>query len=41
MAIAQEEIFGPVLTAIPFKDEEEALALAIDVQYASLHTSDE
>jgi 5-carboxymethyl-2-hydroxymuconic-semialdehyde dehydrogenase len=33
MRIAQEEIFGPVLTAIPFKDEEEALALANDVQY--------
>jgi 5-carboxymethyl-2-hydroxymuconic-semialdehyde dehydrogenase len=33
MRIAQEEIFGPVLTAIPFKDETEALALANDVQY--------
>ncbi|MDA0240708.1 MAG: 5-carboxymethyl-2-hydroxymuconate semialdehyde dehydrogenase, partial [Proteobacteria bacterium] len=33
MRIAQEEIFGPVLTAIPFKDEEEALAVANDVQY--------
>ena len=33
MRIAQEEIFGPVLTAIPFKDEDEALALANDVQY--------
>ena len=33
MAIAQEEIFGPVLTAIPFKDEDDALALANDVQY--------
>ncbi|WP_434730245.1 5-carboxymethyl-2-hydroxymuconate semialdehyde dehydrogenase [Rhizobium binae] len=33
MRIAQEEIFGPVLTAIPFKDEAEALALANDVQY--------
>ncbi len=33
MRIAQEEIFGPVLTAIPFKDEAEALALANDVDY--------
>ncbi|ARM92144.1 5-carboxymethyl-2-hydroxymuconate semialdehyde dehydrogenase protein (plasmid) [Rhizobium sp. CIAT894] len=33
MRIAQEEIFGPVLTAIPFKDEADALALANDVQY--------
>lgn len=33
MRIAQEEIFGPVLTAIPFRDREEALALANDVQY--------
>ncbi|MBI4046144.1 MAG: 5-carboxymethyl-2-hydroxymuconate semialdehyde dehydrogenase [Devosia nanyangense] len=33
MRIAQEEIFGPVLSAIPFKDEAEALAIANDVQY--------
>ena len=33
MRIAQEEIFGPVLTAIPFKDEAEALQLANDVDY--------
>lgn len=33
MRIAQEEIFGPVLTAIPFKDEAEAIALANDVDY--------
>jgi 5-carboxymethyl-2-hydroxymuconic-semialdehyde dehydrogenase len=33
MRIAQEEIFGPVLTMIPFQDEEEALAIANDVRY--------
>ena len=33
MRVAQEEIFGPVLTAIPFDDEAEALALANDVRY--------
>ena len=33
MRIAQEEIFGPVLTAIQFEDEDEALTLANDVRY--------
>ncbi len=33
MKIAQEEIFGPVLTMIPFADEKEALAIANDVRY--------
>ncbi|MBO9443750.1 5-carboxymethyl-2-hydroxymuconate semialdehyde dehydrogenase [Phaeobacter italicus] len=33
MTIAQEEIFGPVLTSIRFKDEDEALSLANDTQY--------
>jgi len=33
MRIAQEEIFGPVLVVIPFKDDEEALRIANDVQY--------
>lgn len=33
MRIAQEEIFGPVLTAIPFDDEADALAKANDVKY--------
>lgn len=33
MRIAQEEIFGPVLTAIPFNDEEDAIAKANDVDY--------
>ncbi len=33
MRIAQEEIFGPVLTAIPFENEEEALQIANDTKY--------
>ncbi len=33
MRIAQEEIFGPVLTAIPFKDEAQAVQAANDVDY--------
>jgi len=33
MRIAQEEIFGPVLTSIRFKDEDEALQIANDVDY--------
>ncbi len=33
MRVAQEEIFGPVLTVIPFADEAEALRLANDVRY--------
>ncbi len=33
MRVAQEEIFGPVLTVIPFKDEAEAITLANGVDY--------
>ena len=33
MTIAREEIFGPVITAIPFRDEEEAIALGNDSDY--------
>ncbi|MBV8217756.1 MAG: aldehyde dehydrogenase [Solirubrobacterales bacterium] len=33
MRIAQEEIFGPVLTVIPFDDVEEAVEIANDTQY--------
>jgi acyl-CoA reductase-like NAD-dependent aldehyde dehydrogenase len=33
MRIAQEEIFGPVLSVIPFTDEDEAIAIAKDTVY--------
>jgi aldehyde dehydrogenase (NAD+) len=33
MAIAQEEIFGPVLVIIPYRDEEDAVRIANDSQY--------
>ncbi len=33
MRIAQEEIFGPVLTAIPFADEIDAVEMANDIDY--------
>ncbi len=33
MTIAREEIFGPVLSIIPFEDEEEAVAIANDTPY--------
>ncbi len=33
MRIAQEEIFGPVLSIIPYKDEEEAVKIANDTPY--------
>lgn len=31
--VVQEEIFGPVVTVIPFKTEEEAITMANSVQY--------
>lgn len=31
--MAQEEIFGPVVCAVPFETEEEAIAIAIDIPY--------
>jgi aldehyde dehydrogenase (NAD+) len=33
MRIAQEEIFGPVLAIIPYKDENDAIAIANDTHY--------
>lgn len=44
MTIAREEIFGPVLTMIPFQGEEEAIRLANDTPYglaAYIETGDE
>jgi len=33
MRIAQEEVFGPFLTVIPFRDESDAIEIANDVNY--------
>jgi aldehyde dehydrogenase (NAD+) len=33
MRIAQEEVFGPVLSIIPFEDDEEAIGIANDTIY--------
>lgn len=33
MTIAREEIFGPVITIIPYADEEDAIAIANDTSY--------
>lgn len=33
MRIAQDEIFGPVLTVVPFEDEADAVKIANDVRY--------
>ena len=33
MRIAQEEVFGPVLAVLKFRDEDEAIAIANDVNY--------
>ena len=33
MTIAQEEIFGPVLSIIPYDDEEDAISIANDTVY--------
>jgi aldehyde dehydrogenase (NAD+)/betaine-aldehyde dehydrogenase len=38
MTVAQEEIFGPVVTAIPFEDEKDAIRIANDVRYGLMAT---
>jgi aldehyde dehydrogenase (NAD+) len=43
MRIAREEIFGPVLTVIPFETEAEAIAIANDSEYGlagAIYTTD-
>jgi aldehyde dehydrogenase (NAD+)/betaine-aldehyde dehydrogenase len=38
MTVAQQEIFGPVVTVIPFEDEAEGVRLANDVSYGLMAT---
>jgi acyl-CoA reductase-like NAD-dependent aldehyde dehydrogenase len=38
MSVAQQEIFGPVVTVIPFEDEAEAVRIANDVSYGLMAT---
>jgi acyl-CoA reductase-like NAD-dependent aldehyde dehydrogenase len=38
MVVAQEEIFGPVVTVIPFDDEKDAIRIANDVKYGLMAT---
>ena len=38
LLVAQEEIFGPVVTVIPFEDEADAVRLANDVKYGLMAT---
>jgi acyl-CoA reductase-like NAD-dependent aldehyde dehydrogenase len=38
MQVAQEEIFGPVVTVIPFEDEKDAARIANDVRYGLMAT---
>jgi acyl-CoA reductase-like NAD-dependent aldehyde dehydrogenase len=38
MTVAQEEIFGPVVTVIPFDDEKDAIRIANDVRYGLFAT---
>ncbi len=38
MLVAQEEIFGPVVTVIPFEDEQDAIRIANEVKYGLMAT---
>src|SRR5207249_11489431 len=38
LEIVQEEVFGPVVTVIPFEDEKDAIRLANDVRYGLMAT---
>ena len=38
MSVAQEEIFGPVVTVIPFEDEQDAARIANDTKYGLFAT---
>jgi aldehyde dehydrogenase (NAD+)/betaine-aldehyde dehydrogenase len=38
MTVAQEEIFGPVVTVIPFEDDKDAVQIANDVKYGLFAT---
>jgi len=38
MSVAQEEIFGPVVTVIPFEDEKDAIRIANEVRYGLMAT---
>src|SRR5438876_2483138 len=38
MLVAQEEIFGPAVTVIPFEDEKDAIRIANDVKYGLMAT---
>src|SRR3954471_6337014 len=38
ITVAQEEIFGPVVTVIPFEDEKDAIRIANDVRYGLMAT---
>jgi acyl-CoA reductase-like NAD-dependent aldehyde dehydrogenase len=38
MSVSQEEIFGPVVTVVPFEDEKDAIRIANDVRYGLMAT---